>query len=329
MRIGFAKNKSDGGPAGFLRKLRLSLENIHNTRTSLFIDPRVDCNIFSNKVYRFWNKSYIYRVDGIYMDIVQGRHILDQKNAQIGREIADSIGVVFQTEYCRQVVERIIGVKADRWVTIINGTDLQLFNGDGPDRRKELGIPNDAFVFITSAKWRAHKRLGDILKAFKMFNHEYPNSYLVVIGDNDLIEEHAKIKFISTVPNYELPSYLRSGDSYIFLSWLEPCANSVVEAIACGLPVICSNQGGTKEILELTNGGIVVEGDEDFEYQYIDLYNPPEVNTRLVVEGMSELYTNYNFYKDRINVIEIDINNVSKKYLNFIKESVYDKKSRF
>jgi len=137
MRIGFAQNKSDGGPAGFLRKLRHSLENVHNTHTSLFIDPRVDCNIFSNKVYRFWNKSYIYRVDGIYMDVVQGQHILDEKNAQIAREITDSIGVVFQTEYCRQVVERIIGIKAKKCRTIINGTDLHLFNSNGPDKRKE------------------------------------------------------------------------------------------------------------------------------------------------------------------------------------------------
>ena len=45
---------------------------------------------------------------------------------------------------------------------------------------------------------------------------------------------------------------------------LDPCPNSVVEAIACGLPVVCSNTGGTPEIIKATNGGIIVNSDKNY-----------------------------------------------------------------
>jgi glycosyltransferase involved in cell wall biosynthesis len=116
--------------------------------------------------------------------------------------------------------------------------------------------------------------------------------------------------------------YLKISNVYLFFSWLDNCPNSVIEAIAADLPVICTNQGGTKEILYKTNGGIVVNADEEFNFEEIELYNPPTPNYELLLKAMFEIFNNYDFYKNQIQKKYIDINYVAKQYVMFIQQSL-------
>ena len=329
MRIGFSLNKSNSGPALFLKKLQISFEELQIAKTSYCFDPRVSCNVFANKVYRFWNKPYVFRVDGISFDLAMPKEQLKEQNEMMKKGIGESLGVVYQSEFSKKMVESILELTPQNHEIIINGTDLKEFTPIGNNVREELEIPEDAFVFITSAKWRTHKRLHDIIETFIRYKKTTEKQvYLLIIGDTSTVLKHKiaekNIIYIDFIPNTELPKYLRTANCYLFLSWLEACPNSVVEAIACGLPVICSNQGGTGEIVKLTNGGIVAEADDDFNYEYTYLYNPPNVKYDVVVSVIQELVSNYDHYKRRINVEPIDINNVSRRYFEFV-EKVYKK----
>ena len=100
---------------------------------------------------------------------------------------------------------------------------------------------------------------------------------------------------------------------------MDHCPNTVVEAIANGLPVLCSNQGGTREIVEGASAGIVSECDTEVDLFKLNLYEPPEPDWDQLIQSAQHLFDNYEEYCQRINRNLVDIDAVAKKYVNFIK----------
>ena len=95
----------------------------------------------------------------------------------------------------------------------------------------------------------------------------------------------------------------------IHLCWLDCCPNTVVEGLASGLPVVCSHNGGTKELVR--DDGIVIQLEEDYEYgSMVNLYHPPKVDTNIIVEAVLK---SLEMPKVK-NRGDLKMSNVSKKY---------------
>ena len=74
----------------------------------------------------------------------------------------------------------------------------------------------------------------------------------------------------------------------IHLAWLDWCPNTVVEALACGLPVLCSHNGGTRELVK--ENGVILELEEDYKIgSKVPLYNPPKVDSASITNGILEV----------------------------------------
>lgn len=324
MRIGFSFNRAKGGPANFMNNLRESWEQQKTVETSYYFNPLNDCNIYANLAKLTWYKKFFFRIDGIIYDLLADPAIKQQANQEILKGAKLSEGVIFQSQFSKMLFEKILGYVPPVQAVIHNGTNLKKFKkGKGSGIRKKLNIPENAFVFVTSAKWRIHKRLEAMIESFTDFKnrHKTIDSYLLVIGEHeDLHIEN--VLFLQRVDNKLLPTYYSISDVYLFYSWLDNCPNSVIEAICCGLPVICTNQGGTHELVEMSNGGIVVDADAPFLFKEIELYNPPQPNMTKIAEAMDDMFANYDYYANRINRNVFDIDIVSKKYLDFIKSNL-------
>lgn len=319
LKIGFSLNLANAGPSNFLNRLRKSIAQNNLAKTSYFFDPFTNCNIYSNKVRNPWNKPYIFRVDGIGYDTSQTDEHLNAMNGLITKGINEAIGLVYQTEHSKKMAETFLKIKQIKSTVIVNGTNLNKFNAKGDNYRASLNIPEDVLVFMSSAKWRPQKRLDDIVAVFKAFKKQYAgNCFLIIIGE-EKESNNEDIVFLPFVENREMPMYLRSADIYLFFSWLDACPNSVLEAIACKVPVICTNQGGTKEILNITNGGIVVDADKDYTYAAVNLQKPPKPDYKKILDAISLMTKDLNFYKEQIDTTNIDINNVASSYYTFLK----------
>jgi len=115
--------------------------------------------------------------------------------------------------------------------------------------RSKCGIPEDACVVLFCAKMQPWKRPADVLRAFAKAN--VPNAYLVFAGDGPLrtqLEGEAKalavserVRFLGFVNQSRLPAVYATCDLLVLPSDYEPCAVVVVEALACGRPVIVSD----------------------------------------------------------------------------------------
>ena len=88
-------------------------------------------------------------------------------------------------------------------------------------------------------------------------------------------------RHIPPVPSEELGEILREHDVYITASQNDPCSNAVVEALACGLPVLYLNDGGHPELVGL--GGLPFNGHEEALRQLDRLVVDYESFQRLIV----------------------------------------------
>jgi len=296
---------NSGGPAIFGSRLKNYL--ISNGYTWNKFLPAYNM-IFSYGIKRPYSKN-ILRMNGIYID----QKIKDDKGGILNKKLSKIYHStdfhIFQSIFSKNLYEEFFGYSGSKKEIIHNGV---------PDEFSPIG---DSFnfgfekVLITSARWAAHKRLDSIIKGFEYFKHNSNIDLgLVILGDtsNFEIPNRKDILNLGKFSPHELPYYLRGADAFISLSWLDNCPNSVVEALACGLPVLTSHNGGTKEIVR--DNGIVMEFESDYQYDFVNLYNPPQCNPSLVASGIDQILKK----SYELHVNQFNISNVGLQYKNFI-----------
>lgn len=329
MRIGFPMSRASGGPSTFMRRLRESIERQGLARTSTFIDPRTHINLYANTVRNPYRRPYVFRVDGAYFDSAETSGSNEILNRPIYEGIAGARGVIIQSLFDLELV-RAFGCMNSPYEIINNGTNLSLFRPEGLNMKSALGIVPNELVIMASAKWRAHKRLDDTVAVFAKFAHRYPQPCrLLILGDTSAVRipvdqwrceipESSTITFAGHVQPDELPAWYRTGDVFLYLSWLDHCPNSVVEAIACGLPVVCCNQGGTRELIEMSRGGVVAEADARFAFNLVDLYHPPAPAHGVILDALEDVVSRLGDYQARIDRSVLDIDSVARRYVSFL-----------
>lgn len=138
---------------------------------------------------------------------------------------------------------------------IQNGIDILKYHPISSQKkeelRKKLNLPLNKKIFIVSGVLNKRKNPFLIIRAFK--KSQLLNSFLVFIGDGELFKEcvekvskEKNIKFIGRVDN--VSEYLKASDYYISSSFSEGLPNSVLEAMATGLPCLLSNIPSHREI---------------------------------------------------------------------------------
>ena len=81
-------------------------------------------------------------------------------------------------------------------------------------------------------------------------------------NQKESLEKHAKekginVEFLGNIPNNELPNILNQHEVFILPSLYEGMPKTLLEAMACGLPVIGTDVGGIREIVEHGRNGLL------------------------------------------------------------------------
>src|SRR3954451_4913354 len=150
-----------------------------------------------------------------------------------------------------------------------NGVAVDLFApGPGDGMRSRLGIAADDLVgaFVATLD-RAHhfKRLDLAIDALARTTQ----THLVVAGGGELVDGfhrqaeaagvEGRVHFLGAVPHSELPEVLRATD-FLLLTTQPPESFGIVliEAMACGLPVIATDYPGVKAVVDEGENGLLV-----------------------------------------------------------------------
>tara|TARA_B100000686_G_C16761340_1_gene958889 strand:- start:393 stop:1487 length:1095 start_codon:yes stop_codon:yes gene_type:complete len=129
--------------------------------------------------------------------------------------------------------------------------------------RKKLGIKPYEPVILYVGKLTRRKRLDVLIKAFFEAEWASEKPALVFVGEGELKEQLIKnaprAKFPGFVNQSQLPAYYALADVFVLPSEREPWGLVVNEAMACGTPVVVSNQVGCASDLVDGRSGLVVE----------------------------------------------------------------------
>jgi glycosyltransferase involved in cell wall biosynthesis len=324
LRIGVPNLSIPVGPKIFLSRLIKSIEAQNLAKSVSFLSPFYNIGLFNSISRSYYRKPYVLRLDGIGIDAQETIGPNKKINKKISRSIIKSSGVVYQSFFTKELIEKNLGIEKTPFIIIGNGVDLNHFSSSGNNYRSQLKIPADDIVMLTSASWRAHKRLDDIIEIFFVLEKMgFKNIHLLIIGTGHKdIPKHDRIHCSGLVHHENLPAWYRTGDFFIYLSWLDNCPNTVVEAVSSGLPVICSNQGGTREIIERANAGIIVDADQPYHFGLVDLYNPPKPDYKKIIDAILEIKKNLSGYKHNIDYKGVDISVIARSYYRFLESCV-------
>lgn len=166
-------------------------------------------------------------------------------------------------------------IKDEKITTIYNGVNLEKIKRlqDEPLDMNEDIFKDDIFSFITIGRLTRQKNYPLIIKVFAQIYTEYPETRLLIIGEGEIKEELQKLS-TSTNPSgicflwkkANVFPFLRRSNAFILASLWEWFPNVLIEAMACGLPVISTDcPTGPKEILDSGKYGFLIESNNESE----------------------------------------------------------------
>jgi sugar transferase (PEP-CTERM/EpsH1 system associated) len=209
-----------------------------------------------------------------------------------GREAADPDGLDRRRNRLRRLVaplvSRFVTVSLDlrRWlvttvklppdkiVTIHNGVDVSRFSGGDPRAgRGVLGLSSRDIVVGAVGRLDPVKDHAGLVEAFGALHAVLPETKLVIVGEGPCrlamerriaelgLSGHVCLPGLSR----GVPDVLRGFDVFVLPSLAEGISNTVLEAMATGLPVVATRVGGNPELVEHGKTGTLVTAREPRE----------------------------------------------------------------
>jgi teichuronic acid biosynthesis glycosyltransferase TuaC len=188
-----------------------------------------------------------------------------------------------------------LGLSEERIRVHHTGIDLGLFRpADRAAARAALGV--DGPLLITVGHLNARKGQEIALAALETI----PNATLLLAGDGPeraKLERQAgarglshRVRFLGVQPHESLPGLIAAADVMVLPTVSEGLANAWVEALACGTPVVTSDVGGAREVVDRPEAGRLVARDPAAVAEAVNalLADPPEpASVRAAAEKFS------------------------------------------
>jgi glycosyltransferase involved in cell wall biosynthesis len=167
-----------------------------------------------------------------------------------------------------------LGASPDRSWTVGNGVDPNRFRPlEREEARARLGLPGSARVVLSVGHLVERKGFHHLVQALPFVLESFPETRLCIVGapgeEGDYsrkIREAARtcgvehlVTLAGAVPNEELAAWYSAADVFCLASGKEGRANVLLEALACGTPVVATNVWGTPEILSNESVGLLVK----------------------------------------------------------------------
>jgi glycosyltransferase involved in cell wall biosynthesis len=175
--------------------------------------------------------------------------------------------IVCISQNIRKVMERD-GVRPSKLEVIESGINIQKFDDQSLSflLREEYDIPKDHILIGTVAALVGHKDYPTLIKAAKLVTDTIGNVTFFALGDGPNKNELAGLtdelnltkRFIFCGFRKDVRSYLKQLDIFVFASKMEGMGTSVLDAEACGLPIVATMAGGIPEIVVQNKNGLLV-----------------------------------------------------------------------
>ena len=292
--IPFDNFKDIGGPATFMANLRqyLGLRQFHYTTKfwrvkNIFFPISYDLEILK-KIKKRGGKI-IQRLDGIYYPSKHGDKYSEMNAAIKDIYLNYANFVVFQSEYSKQQCFAMFGEKSpENYTIIVNGVDEKMFFPS------ETEWPaGEKLRLVTTGNFRNLDMIEPVIKALDLLVGQV-DFELVVVGkfateDLKKLIQRDYVNYLGSKKLTEVAEILRACHLFVYSHLNPPCPNSVVEAIATGLPVVGFDSGAMTELCHYAKE-LLAPVSEDIFQKYEDF--KPELLAEKI-KFTSENYLKY------------------------------------
>jgi glycosyltransferase involved in cell wall biosynthesis len=136
------------------------------------------------------------------------------------------------------------------------------------NKRKNFGIPQDAFLIFSIGELNRNKNHSVIIRAISKINNA--NIFYLICGEGNLKRKLQKLaenlglgnRIVLAGYRRDIPQIINMVDLFVFPSFHEGLPVSLMEAMAAGLPVVCSGIRGNADLIIDGKGGFCCEPDD-------------------------------------------------------------------
>jgi glycosyltransferase involved in cell wall biosynthesis len=174
----------------------------------------------------------------------------DEINAEFRRALLAADHVLYQSEFCKQSADRFLGDPQGSWEVLYNAVDIEHF--------KPAAAPPPAgpILLLAGDQTQAY-RLELAVRTLAEVVRSHPDARLLVTGrlvstPKPLVAElglEGKVEFLGGYAQRTAPDIYRRAHLLVHTKVKDPCPSAVIEAMGCGLPVVCPASGGTLELV--------------------------------------------------------------------------------
>lgn len=200
-------------------------------------------------------------------------------------------------------------------VTVVgNGVDTATFYPvDAGPVRDRLGISRQARVLVTVGGLCERKGFHRVIECLPALCEDWPDLHYLIVGGpsaegdwtarlQQLVSDNgleSRVHFLGTMPPPEIRTVLSCADVFVLATRNEGWANVILEAMACGLPVVATDVGGNREVIATsTVGSIVPFGDSELLKAALDSALHREWDRRAIME-----YARANSWDTRVDAL--------------------------
>lgn len=188
---------------------------------------------------------YVHRVDGP-IDVYRGRDEgVDQGIHAVNKRFATK--TIFQSLYSLEK-HLELGLDFKNPVVIMNAADPDIFHPRG-----RAGFSRERKIRLIASSWSDNINKGAPVYRWLDEHLDWSRFEMTFVGRSPVMFKN--IRMIPPVDSYHMAGLFREHDVYVTASRDDPCSNSLIEALTCGLPALYLRSGGHPEIVKQAGAG--------------------------------------------------------------------------
>jgi glycosyltransferase involved in cell wall biosynthesis len=174
----------------------------------------------------------------------------EELNARYRRALQAADYVLFQSQFSKESSDLFLGEPGGRWEILYNAVDVDHFS-------PAATAPEDGPVLLLGGDQTQSYRLELALRTFARVLEGEPAARLLVAGRlvspaEPLLDElriRDRVELVGRYAQRDAPALIRRAHLLLHTKVKDPCPSAVIEAMACGLPVVYPASGGTGELV--------------------------------------------------------------------------------
>jgi len=220
------------------------------------------------------------------------------QNRRMARSYRLADHVFYQSEFCRTAADRFLGVREGSGEVLYNAVDTERFR----PRPEAASARAEAMTFLLTGKIGGHLfyRLQSTLHGIVEARKRGLEAKLVIAGSLDPVAQSAArqvvadckldgcVRIVGPYSQAEAPALYASAHAYVTTKHQDPCPNAVLEALACGLPVLYSNTGGVPELVG-DDAGVALDCAADWERPHVPSANETGAGMLRIAENAAQM----------------------------------------